>query len=312
MCRVGLAVIPSRQSHPAPPGHPERYEKLSLVLQALEEPETQELTQTLPTRSYDPDLLQQAHTPEYIANLKSHSRDGFSYLDPDTYRTATSFGASCDVTWALLSGVDEAFTGDLRTSLVLGRPPGHHAETDRAMGFCLVNHIAVAAQYALNQHQAGRVAIVDFDIHHGNGSQHTFYERSDVLYTSTHQYPFYPGTGSNAENGSGEGEGFTINFPLPAGTGDAELIPLFEKEILPALRRFGPGIILVSAGFDGHRRDPLGGFDLTGHGYRSIAAMLKSAAAELCGGRLVSVLEGGYDPEGNRDSITNYIRGLAE
>ena len=156
------------------------------------------------------------------------------------------------------------------------------------------------------------MAVVDFDVHHGNGTQEIFYERNDVLYVSTHQYPFYPGTGSHEERGRGEGEGFTLNYPLPAGTGDNELVPLFENSIRTEISNYRPDLILVSAGFDGHRLDPVGGFMVTGDGYRRIAESLRAVADELCEGRLVSLFEGGYDPQGNVDAIENYIRGLTD
>ena len=233
MNRVGLALILSEHSHPAPRAHPERYERLRPVAEALNEGEMQERVTPLPSRSYNVGVLKRVHSADHIAGLQTFSQSGCGYLDPDTYRVASSFAASCDVTWSLLSGGVEAFAGRMKNSFVIGRPPRHHAETGRAMGFCLVNHVAVAAQYALDTYPCEKVAVVDFDVHHGNGTQQIFYERGDVLYISTHQYPFYPGTGAKDERGRGEGEGFTLNCPLPAGTGDAELLAQFEQ----ALRR---------------------------------------------------------------------------
>jgi acetoin utilization deacetylase AcuC-like enzyme len=291
--------------------HPERYDKLSLILPELEKPEYERITQPVKARAYEQNVLTRIHDAGYIQRLAEFSGEGLSYLDSDTYVTSTSFAASCRVTWSLLSAVDEAFGVGPKVSFIIGRPPGHHAEADRGMGFCLVNHIAVAAQYVLDNHAARRVAVVDFDIHHGNGTQHAFSERSDVFYISTHQYPFYPGSGAAGERGSGEGRGYTLNLPCPAGSGDAELLALFEGKISTALGEYRPDVILVSAGFDGHNRDPLGGFRLTGEGYGRIGSILSSLAGELCGGRLVSLLEGGYDPEGNMDSICNYLKGLA-
>ena len=310
MDRIGLAVIPSEHSHPAPQAHPERLEKLKLALEALEQPEMRSLVEDLPVRSYETAVLERIHTPGYIKRLITFTGSGYDYLDPDTYRTSTSFAASCEVTWAVLSGLDEAFGNGPKASFIIGRPPGHHAETDTGMGFCLVNHIAVAVQYAQDRHYCQKVAVVDFDVHHGNGTQHLFYERNDVLYISTHQYPFYPGTGSREERGQGKGAGYTLNCPFSAGAGDDEMISLFEGEIFETVQNFRPDCILVSAGFDGHRLDPLGGFNLTGKGFFKIAAFLKTTALGLCEGRLVSLLEGGYSPDGNRDAITSYIKGL--
>lgn len=312
MNRLGLAVILSDQSHPAPEAHPERYERLLPAIDALNSEAMQAKLTVLPARSYDIEVLTRVHTNSHIEMLRQYDQSGIDYLDPDTYRTKSSFAASCEVTWSLLSGVDAAFVGNPKKTFVIGRPPGHHAETGRAMGFCLVNHVAVAAQYAMDRHPCQKVAVVDFDVHHGNGTQEIFYERNDVFYISTHQYPFYPGTGSSAERGLGEGEGLTLNFPLPAGAGDVELVTLFENDIRNEISKFDPDLILVSAGFDGHRFDPLGGFIVTGDGYRRIGECLTATADELCEGRMVSLFEGGYDPQGNVDSIVNYIKGLTD
>ncbi len=308
---VGLALHLAEKSHPAPLGHPENFGRLALVPAALERPEIAALTAPIPQNQYDLKVLGRVHHPDYIDRLKSYKIAETDYVDPDTYHGPLSFEASCDVTWAVLSGVDAAFGPGPSVSFVLGRPPGHHAEADIGMGFCLVNHSAVAAQYAIDVHKCRRVAVVDFDIHHGNGIQHIFYERSDVLYISTHQSPFYPGTGSSGEEGAHEGHGYTANFPFWAGAGNTELVNVFKGKITELLDSYGPDIILVSAGFDGHYLDPLGGFKMTGEGFRLIGVCLREAADRLCGSRLVSTLEGGYHPEANVDSITNYIRGIA-
>ncbi|MEW5796749.1 MAG: histone deacetylase [Candidatus Zixiibacteriota bacterium] len=311
MNQVGIAVTLGRDTHPAPPGHPENYNRLALVTTALAEAGIKSLTTNLDVREFDASILKRVHDSAYVDSLQNYRRSEIKHLDPDTFMGPLSYAASCGVTWAALSAVDEAFGGGPRVSFIIGRPPGHHAETDRAMGFCLVNHVAVAAQYALDSHNCRRVAVVDFDVHHGNGTQHLFYDRSNVLYISTHQSPFYPGTGAIGEQGVGDGLGHTMNFPFWAGAGDAELVGVFQSEISGALIRYEPDIIIVSAGFDGHYLDPLGGFSLTGEGYRQIGICLRQAADHQCGSRLVSVLEGGYNPEANVDSITNYIRGIA-
>ena len=181
---IGLAILAHTKEHAAPSGHPERPDKLQLILPELDKQEYRDISQEIPMHSYEQSCLTRVHDARYIERLAQFSDSAVGYLDPDTYITATSFEASCRVTWSLLGAVDLAFGDGPRASFILGRPPGHHAETDRGMGFCLVNHIAVAAQYALDRRSAKQVAIVDFDIHHGNGSQHIFYERDDVLYIS--------------------------------------------------------------------------------------------------------------------------------
>jgi acetoin utilization deacetylase AcuC-like enzyme len=311
MSPIGLAVILSETSHPAPFGHPEQFGRLALLPTALGLPEIQALTEPLMVRRYGHDLLKRVHTSEYVDRLCNYHDSETGYVDPDTFQGPDSFEASCDVTWALLSAVDDSFGSGPKVSFILGRPPGHHASADRGMGFCLINHAAVAAQYALDIHKCRRVAVIDFDIHHGNGTQQVFYERSDVLYISTHQSPFYPGTGTAGEQGAGEGLGYTANFPFWAGAGNTELVEVFQKEIVGILDRYEPEIIIVSAGFDGHYLDPLGGFKMTGEGFRRIGLCLREMADRLCGSRLVSVLEGGYDPQANVDSITNYLKGTA-
>jgi len=196
---------------------------------------------------------------------------------------------------AVLDGVDLAMDGPPEAhALAVVRPPGHHAEADRAMGFCLYNNIAVGAAYARSR-GAGRVAIVDYDVHHGNGTQGIFYDDPTVLYISSHQFPFYPGTGAANETGRGPGLGFTLNLPLEAGAGDEDVMSRYQGEALPALDAFRPDLLLISAGFDAHERDPLGGCRMTTGGFRRLTAMLIEAAGRLCDGRAVMVTEGGYD-----------------
>jgi len=310
MTPIGLAIAADPREHPAPPGHPECHERIAGAIAALRDSKYQAITQTLKVRTYDLSLLSRVHSEAYIGHLAESASPDRQH-DEETYQTASTFKASCDMTWSLLVAVDAAFGEGPSSSFILGRPPGHHAGREQAMGFCLVNHVAVAAQYARDHLQAARVAVVDFDVHHGNGTQDLFYDRSDVLYISTHQHPYYPGTGLRTEAGEGDGQGFTVNFPLSAGTSDTEFVGLFETEIASSLRYFRPDLILVSAGFDGHADDPLGGFNLTAAAFKSAGQMLRTVADDLCAGRLVSMLEGGYNPEANRESICHYIEGIA-
>ncbi|MCP4684389.1 MAG: histone deacetylase [bacterium] len=307
---IGLAIASAPSKHPAPPGHQESHERLAAAISALQEPEYQALITPLNTSEYNCGLLSQVHSEAYIDRLANYPGEDQRH-DEETFQTSSSFDASCDMTWSLLSAVEAAFGEGPARSFVLGRPPGHHAGREQAMGFCLVNHVAVAAQYALDRFGVDRVAIVDFDVHHGNGTQDLFYDRANVLYLSSHQHPLYPGTGLRTERGADGGEGFTVNYPLAVGTADSEFISLFENEVAPSLRQFHPDIVLVSAGFDGHALDPLGGLDLTGVGFNSVGRILRETAEDVCKGRVVSIMEGGYNPEANRESICNYIKGIA-
>jgi acetoin utilization deacetylase AcuC-like enzyme len=312
MRKIGLAVLPHEDEHVPPPGHPENVHRLSLVIDELGDREKHPELTPLSKKSFGIEPVRRVHDGTYLDTLREMASAGGGQADPDTFVSAMSFDAALKVVNAILSAVDRAFAADPAASLVMGRPPGHHAGQQRAMGFCLINNVAVAAQHALDAHAAERVAIVDFDVHHGNGTQDIFYDRDDVLYISSHQYPFYPGTGSHGETGGGKGEGYTLNCPLQAGATDAQIIEVFDRAIVPALMSFRPDLLLVSAGFDAHRLDPLGGLAFTGEGFYRIARRLRQAADETCGGRLVSVLEGGYDPRGNLDSITNYIKGISD
>lgn len=246
--------------------------------------------------------LARVHTPEYLAGLertvpgRTGWLDGDTYFSPESWRAALSAAAAAtDVTAAVLNG-------DFRRGLVLTRPPGHHAEADRAMGFCLLNNIAVAAA-AARAGGIGRVAVFDWDVHHGNGTQHMFEDDPNVLYLSVHQYPFYPGTGAADEVGRGEGKGATVNVALPAGCGDAEYVAAWNRAIEPALRAFRPELILVSGGFDAFAGDPIAGMEVTIDGFRWLADQVCAMADEVAEGRVVCVLEGGYDLAGLGGSV---------
>ena len=201
-------------------------------------------------------------------------------------------------------------SGRARSAFVATRPPGHHAETARAMGFCLFNNVAVAARYLQDEHGIERVAIVDWDVHHGNGTQEIFEADGSVFYFSTHQYPFYPGSGAANETGRGEGRGATLNVPLPPGAGDREYLAIFRDLLRPALDRFRPGAILISAGFDAHRADPLAGMSLPEAGYAGMTGVVREAAEAHCRGRVVSLLEGGYDLQALAASVEAHLRAL--
>jgi len=246
-----------------------------------------------PRAAVDADLLR-IHTVAYVKTI-SGTRGKAVMLDPDTFTSPESEEVARLAGGAVLAGVDAALDGPTGSrALAAVRPPGHHAEADRAMGFCLYNNIAVGAAYARSRGCA-RVAIVDYDVHHGNGTQQAFYEDPTVLFISSHQYPYYPGTGAAHETGRGAGLGYTLNLPLDAGARDADVLGRYEREAVPALEAFRPDLLMVSAGFDAHERDPLAGCRMTTEGFRALSGLLVGAADRLCEGRVVFVTEGGYD-----------------
>jgi len=249
------------------------------------------------------------HHPDYVERFERAVRRGDSLLDSaDNPLSAATWDAAWGAVAATLAAADHAAAGGNAFAAV--RPPGHHAERALAMGFCFFNNVAVAAEHLRRAHGAGRVAIFDFDVHHGNGTQHLFETRADVFYASTHQDPFYPGTGAAGETGTGAGQGATLNVPLPAGTGDDGYREALEAKILPALRAFAPDVLLVSAGFDVWRADPLGGMAVTEAGLASWGARLAALADEVAGGRIASVLEGGYDLASLPHLVESYLQGL--
>lgn len=252
-------------------------------------------------------LLERVHDRRYLEALERFSRQGGGWIDSDTYVGPDSVDIAKLAAGAASGVVQQVVSGRAKRGFALGRPPGHHATRARAMGFCLYNSIAAAAETAL---EAGleRVAIIDWDVHHGNGTQDIFYERRDVLFVSIHQYPFYPGSGSASERGQGNGEGYTINLPLGARAGDGSYLSLFDEVIAPALRAYEPELLLVSAGFDAHVRDPLGGMRVTDQGFAELAERAVAIAEELCGGRIAAVLEGGYDVDALARSVEAVIR----
>lgn len=254
--------------------------------------------------------LELVHPRPYIDLIERACRHGPAALDPDTVASPGSWEAALRAVGAVTQAIDQVVARTLSAAFCAVRPPGHHALADRAMGFCLFNNVAIGARYAQRRHGCLRILIVDWDVHHGNGTQAMFEEEPTVLYFSTHQYPYYPGTGSRQERGRGQGSGFTINVPLPAGSGDAELIQAFEEELLPKAFEFKPDLVLISAGFDAHRDDPLAGFAVTEEGYARLTQRVCDIVRRCCPGRLVSVLEGGYNLEALAQSVEAHLRVL--
>jgi acetoin utilization deacetylase AcuC-like enzyme len=246
------------------------------------------------------------HDPQYVAMLDRAATTGGGYLDPDTYITPDSMGAARTAAGGLVEGVNRVIDGRARHAIAIVRPPGHHAERARAMGFCLINNVGIAV-LAARERQVQRIAILDFDVHHGNGTQHSFEEDPQVLYTSTHQFPFYPGTGRASERGA---HGNVINVPLAAGSGDVPFLDAWEKKVGAAIDAFKPELLLVSAGFDAHRDDPLAGLNVTTAGYRRLAELIEGWARKHTGGRTVWALEGGYNLAALGESVVACLDSL--
>ena len=310
--RVGFAWHDGCLDHDNGPGHPERPQRLTAIRDRLERGGTLEHLLAITPGAAPLAALARVHDEAYIEALQRACARAPLRLDPDTAVSEGSWTAALLSAGGGLAAVDAVCAGSTRAAFVCTRPPGHHAERDRAMGFCLFNNIAVAARHAQDRHGVERVAIVDWDVHHGNGTQHVFEEDDTVLYVSTHQWPFYPGTGARGERGRGRGLGATINLPLPAGAGDEEFEGIYATAVIPAIERFGPDLILISAGFDAHESDPLAGMALTTGGYGRLTEILRDAAASLCGGRIVSLLEGGYDLDALAASVETHLRVLME
>ena len=283
-------------SHQPPGGvpHPERSERLAAILQRLDTTGLLARMELLPERDATDEELLAVHARGLIESVDATAAAGGGWADPDTFIGPSSTAAARRVAGAALAAAEAVLDGAATSAFVAARPPGHHATYDRAMGFCLFNQVAVAVAAALAR-GVERVAIVDWDLHHGNGTQAIFEDEPRVLYVSTHAYPFYPGTGSVDDRGLGEAAGTKINIPLPAGAGDAAFQAAYEQVAVPALEAFKPEIVFVSCGWDSHARDQLGPLAVSTAGYTAVARMIIDAAERLCGGRLVAVLEGGYD-----------------
>ena len=291
-------------------GHAERPQRLSSILTLLEHGGLlKRLTQLQPGLC-DLSWLEKIHPKSYIDLILETAKSGPGSLDPDTSVSQGSFLAAHRAVSAALQACDEVAAGRLNNAFCAIRPPGHHAETHKAMGFCLFNNVAIAARYLQKKHGVEKILIIDWDVHHGNGTQEIFYEDPSVFYFSTHQFPFYPGTGARSETGAGRGIGTTLNVPMAAGCGDAEYLSVFVKELLPAVGRFKPDFILISAGFDAHREDPLAAMEVTDEGFGLLTRMVGQIAQNSCGGKIVSLLEGGYNLEALARSVARHLEEL--
>lgn len=310
---TGLVARPECRLHDPGPGHPEQPARYDAIMTALDRAGLRTRMRDIPSRAALGEELSWCHTEAYLGLAAAEVRRGAPMLcTGDTSLCKHSWDAAIHAVGGTLNAVEAVYAGQVANALCVVRPPGHHATIDQGMGFCLLNNVAIAARYAQRRHGAARVLIADWDVHHGNGTQDIFYEDDSVLFFSTHQYPWYPGTGSRNEEGAGAGTGTTRNCPFPAGAGHREILGAFERELLQLADEFRPDLVLISAGFDSRQGDPLGDFCLTDSDFGDLTLLMADIARRHCGGRLVSVIEGGYRLEGLAAATTAHAAALVE
>jgi len=308
---TALIADPVCREHDTGFGHPERPARFDAVLAALAAAGLREKMSVLEPRAVTNDDLLLAHAPEYIALAEREIRSGADNLSTgDTAISRHSWDAALKAAGSALAAVDGVISGKVKRAFCVVRPPGHHANADRGMGFCVFNNIALAARHAQRRHGVERVLIVDWDVHHGNGTQDIFYEDGTVFFFSTHQFPWYPGTGRAEETGAGAGKGTTLNCPLPAFSGREKIFTCFEQKLLPAAEKFRPELVLISAGFDSREGDPLGQFLLKDKDFADLTRLVAGIAERHAGGRIVSLLEGGYNLSGLATAATAHAVAL--
>lgn len=313
MGNTGLVYHPAYLDHDMGAGHPESPNRLRAIMGQLEQSGTAARLTRIEPRKAEEEWITKIHTANYVAALNQHAPiSGRVSFDSDTSMSPGSLTAAYLAAGGALAAVDAIMNGLVDHVFCAVRPPGHHAEAGRAMGFCLFNNVAIAARYVQKKHGLTRVLIVDWDVHHGNGTQHSFEDDPSVLFFSTHQYPHYPGTGRATERGTGAGEGFTVNVPMEAGEGDEEYRAIFHKSLVPAADDFKPEFVIISAGFDAHKDDPLADMGLTEAGYADLTDIVAGIAKRHAMGRILSALEGGYNLTALSASVDRHIQALLD
>jgi acetoin utilization deacetylase AcuC-like enzyme len=313
VAKTGFVYSDVYLQHNTGAGHPERAERLTAIVERLKQKGLLADLISLKPRSASTQWVTTIHAPEYVERVRQSCRSGIGYVDThDAPASTNSYDVALMAVGGVLCAVEAVMEGRIKNAFCALRPPGHHALKDRAMGFCFFNNIAIAARYIQKQHKLAKVLIVDWDVHHGNGTQAAFYDDPTVFYFSVHQSPFYPGTGQADETGEGRGVGFTLNVPLAAGSGDAAYKKAFGERLKPAAAAFKPDFVLISAGFDAAQDDLLGQMKVTPEGYAELTRIVKGIAAEYAKGRLVSVLEGGYNLEALAASVEAHLRALMQ
>jgi acetoin utilization deacetylase AcuC-like enzyme len=311
--KTGVVYHDQLLDHDTGPGHPERADRLRAVVKHLKENNIWNDLQHLLIDPADEDAVLAVHTAEHLRFVRTACREGRKLLDDgDTHVSRSSCEVALLAAGGAIAAADAVMRGLLRNAFCIIRPPGHHAERNRAMGFCLFNNVAITARHIQKSYGIRRAAIVDWDVHHGNGTQEIFYDDPDVLFISTHQYPLWPGTGARNEQGSGRGKGSSLNIPMPPGAGETVYLKAFKEEIIPAIERFRPEVILISAGFDAHRDDPLAQIELSEQSFGLLTGFVTDTARKICDGRIVSLLEGGYNLDALSASVEQHIRVLIQ
>ena len=305
--KTSVITSSTYQNHDTGPGHPERVDRVKVVNEELKK--LYKKIDWFEPKLFDQKIIEHVHNKKYLNKIfSSFPKSGIQFLDGDTIVSPGSKQAALDAVGSILLGIDQVVNKQFKNTFCSVRPPGHHAESDKAMGFCIYNNIAVGAAYLLNHYNYNKVAIIDYDVHHGNGTQEIFYNNPNVLYISTHQYPFYPGTGSSNEKG---GSNNILNVPLEAGTSSNIYFNSFEH-VLKKLKDFKPEFILLSSGFDAHTQDPLAQVNLKSKDFYEITKRIVNVANNICNGKIVSILEGGYDLNALRESAYEHVKALIE
>jgi len=306
--KTGLITSDTYQNHNTGDGHPEKIDRVVVVIDNFKKLDNKDLVWKKPSR-FDRSLLEITHNSDYINFVeKSFPEKGLSFLDGDTIVSPGSKDATSDAVGSIITAIDGVQNKDFKNAFCAVRPPGHHAEKNKAMGFCIYNNVAVGANYLINKYKLKKIAIIDFDVHHGNGTQDIFYDNEKVLYISTHQYPYYPGSGTNDEKGKHNN---ILNIPLPAGTTSEEYLNAYEF-VLKKIKEFKPEFILLSAGFDAHKDDPLAQLQLESKDFYNITKRTLELSKQYCDGKVVSILEGGYDLLALQESTEMHVKALLE
>ena len=306
--KTGLITSDTYQNHNTGDGHPEKIDRVTVVIDNFKKLDNKDLIWKKPSK-FDRSLLEITHNSDYINFVeKSFPEKGLSFLDGDTIVSPGSKDATSDAIGSIITAIDGVQNKDFKNAFCAVRPPGHHAEKNKAMGFCIYNNVAVGANYLINKYKLNKIAIIDFDVHHGNGTQDIFYDNEKVLYISTHQYPYYPGSGTNDEKGKHNN---ILNIPLPAGTTSEEYLNAYES-VLNKIKEFKPEFILLSAGFDAHKDDPLAQLQLESKDFYNITKRTLELSKQYCDGKVVSILEGGYDLLALQESTEMHVKALLE